>query len=249
MSTKATKSSRLVNQALSASKKDAAQAKLARETSRLAKDATDAATAAVCAAERASVASTGTGSKDATSVAKIAQDAREAAEQAIAYAQEAMRAESMDDLAGAVNAANLATRAAQRVALLATTASVLTGKAKAGFAAEPQVSEPATTARAKAADERRKTRQDIAEQVDRSARYLVTYDRRIIATFLRQEDAFLLESELADLDRANGTASGTCVVLDRVTGERLGGYMVTNGKMLVFLRDEEHAARFGGRRH
>ena len=39
MSTKATKSSRLVNQALSASKRDAAQAKLAHETSRLAKDA------------------------------------------------------------------------------------------------------------------------------------------------------------------------------------------------------------------
>ena len=107
----------------------------------------------------------------------------------------------------------------------------------------------AAAMRWKAADERRKTRQDIAEQVDRSARYLVTYDRRIIATFLRQEDAFLLESELADLDRERGDASGTCVVLDRVTGERLGGYMVTNGKMLVFLRDDERDERDGRRRH
>ena len=248
MSTKATKGSRTVTQALSKSKRDAAQVKLVSETNRLAKDATDAAIAAVCAAERASVASTGTGSKDLASVAKIAKEAREVAEQAVEYAKDAMRAESEGDVAGAVYAANLSTRAAQRVGLLSTTAAVLTGKVEAVLDAEAQEPKLTVGAHAKAADGRRK-RNDIAEQVDRSARYLVTYDRRIIATFLREEDAFLLESELAEIDSKNPAATGTCVVLDRVTGERLGGYMMTNGKMLAFVRDDEYDARYGKHRH
>ena len=87
----------------------------------------------------------------------------------------------------------------------------------------------------------------LAEAIDRTARYLVTYDGAIIATFAHEEDAFLLESELADLDRAHGTTSGKCEVLERKTGRRLGGYLLTSGKILVFLRDEKRQARFGRR--
>ena len=86
--------------------------------------------------------------------------------------------------------------------------------------------------------------QALTAAIDRSARFLVTYDEKIIATFAREEDAFLLEGELADLDRAHGVAAGSCEVLDR-KGRRLGGYMLTGGKMLVFLRDNEFNKHYG----
>ncbi|MDO4539154.1 MAG: hypothetical protein Q4B54_13400 [Coriobacteriales bacterium] len=80
--------------------------------------------------------------------------------------------------------------------------------------------------------------------IARSAHYLVTYDGAVIATFAREEDAFLLESELADLDRSHGTTSGKCEVIERKTGHRLGGYLITGGQMLLFLHDEEAEKRF-----
>lgn len=249
MSTKATMGSRAVAKALSKSNRATEEAKMASQTTRLAKDAINAAVAAVCAAERASVACGGEGSKDTVPVKTVAKDARLAAEEAVDRAKDAMKAESEGDAMGAAYFANLSARAAQRAGSLSSAISVLVGKAKA-LASEKEQGEPAITVAGpdREAEELARMSRELADKVDRSARYLVTYDRRIIATFLREEDAFLLESELADLDRKQASKTGTCVVLDRRTGKRLGGYMMTNGKMVVFVNDDEYEARYGKRR-
>ncbi len=249
MSTKATMGYRAVSKALSKSNRAAEDAKLASQTARLAKDAINAAVAAVCAAERASVASGSEGSKDTVPVKTVAKDARLAAEEAVERARDAMKAESEGDAMGAAYFANLSARAAQRAGSLSSAISVLVGKAKA-LASEKEQGEPAITVAVKseAAEMRERMKHELVEAVNRSVRYLVTYDRMVIATTLREEDAFLLESELAELDRERGTETGTCEILDRLTGHRLGGYMLSNGKMLVFVRDDEHEVRFGKRR-
>lgn len=249
MSTKAIKSNIAVSKALSKSNRASEEARLASRVARLAKDAAKAAVAAVCAAERANVAE-GKGVKDTTPVKKVANDARLATEEAVERAREAMKAESEGDPVGAAYYANLSARAAQRAASLSSAVSILVDKTKA-MESERKQSEPSVTVAAPNEEAERVARmeRELADQVDRSARYLVTYNRRIIATFLREEDAFLLEAELADIDRKGEATTGTCVVLDRKTGDRLGGYMITNGKMLVFVRDDDYEARYGKRRH
>ena len=89
---------------------------------------------------------------------------------------------------------------------------------------------------------------EIAEAIARSARYFVTRNGRIVAAFSNEEDAFLFESELADLDRARGAKSGWCEVFDRRTGHRLGGYLMTPDRMVVFERDEKHERRYSSSR-
>ena len=250
MSKKAIKSNITVSKALSKSSRASEEARLSSQVARLAKDAAKAAVAAACAAERANAAEGGRGVKDTTPVKKVANDARLATEEAVERAREAMKAESEGDSVGAAYYANLSARAAQRAASLSSAVSILVDKTKA-MESERKQSEPSVTVAApnEAAERAARMERELADQVNRSARYLVTYDRRIIATFLREEDAFLLESELADIDRKGEATTGTCVVLDRKTGDRLGGYMMTNSKMLVFVRDDDHEARYGKPRH
>lgn len=246
MSKKATMGSRTVSKALSESNRAVEDARLSSQAAKLAKDAVNAAIAASCAAERANATQDGRSVKDTTSVKKVAKDVRTAAEEAVEWAKDAMRAESEGDAVGAAHFANLSARAAQRAASLSSAASVLVGRAKAMASDkaldEPTVTVPSTNRKTK---ELARLSQELSGEVDRSARYLVTYDRRIIATFLREEDAFLLEAELADLDRERAAKTGTCLVLDRKTGNHLGGYMMSNGKMLVFVRDDKYDARYG----
>lgn len=250
MSTKATMGSRAVSKALSKSSRAAEDAKLSSQATRLVQDAINAAVAASCAAERANATQDSRRVKDTTSVKKVARDVRRATEEAVEWAKDAMRAESEGDAVGAAHFANLSAHAAQRAASLSSADSILVGKAKA-MASDKALEEPAVTVpdlNGKA-ERLASLSQELSGEVDRSARYLVTYDHRIIATFLREEDAFLLEAELADLDRGRAAKTGTCLVLDRRTGDRLGGYMMSNGKMLVFVRDDKYEARYGRHRH
>ena len=241
--------SRAVSKALSKSKRAADDARLSSQSARLAKDAADVAVAAACAAERANAAQGGQGLKDATSVKRVARDVRLAAEDAVEWAKDAMRAEGEGDAVGAAYFANLSARAAQRAASLSSAVSVLVGRAKAmASGKEPGVPTVTIPGQSKRATELARANQELCDKVNQSARYLVTYDRRILASFLREEDAFLFEAELAELDQKQLAKSGTCVVVDRMSGKRLGGYMMTNGKMLVFVQDDECDARYGRHR-
>jgi hypothetical protein len=247
MSVKATKSSRAAAKALVGSNRAAEESRQAAEASKLAKDAVRAAVAATCAAERAG-ASEGSGDSDGlASMRKVVKGVRSAAEEAVEHAKDAMRAESEGDVVGAAWSARLSVRAARRASSLAASASVINGRSKELVSGrDPQ--EPAITVRERHPEPARRSEGDVlSAAIERAARYLVTYDGAIVAAFAREEDAFLLESELADLDRAHGTAQGKCEVLARKSGQRLGGYLITGGKILVFLRDEERGKRFGKR--
>lgn len=247
MSKKATTTSRSVTKALTSHNRTAVDAKLASESSRLAKDAVKAAVAAACAVERANV-EQGLGGKGLTPLKGVAKDVRAAAEEAVDLARDAIEAADGGDVAGAALAADRSARAAQCAGSLSAAASVLAETART-LAADAQPEQPAVTARGERGETPREVRErELAALIVRSASYLVTYDRKIIATFAREEDAFLLESELAELDCERGVASAMCEVLDRRTGHRLGGYMLTSGRIHVFLRDEDHEARFGKRR-
>ena len=246
MSMKATKSSRIAAKALAGSNRVAAEARQAADATRLAKDAIKAAIAASCAAERAQLTEGNDKSDNATSMQKVSRGVRSAAEEAVEHARDAMRAESERDVVGAVCSANLSIRAARHASSLAAAASVISGKTKE-LASEREAAQPRITVdENRPKPSRNRPCDPLAVAIERAARYLVTYDGTIIATFAREEDAFLLESELADLDRAHGTTNGRCEVLERRTGRRLGGYLLTGGKMLVFLRNEKAEAR--GRR-
>lgn len=238
MSKKATSNARSVSKALS---KSASEARLLSEAKRLPQDAVKAAVAAACAAMRAD------GTKDTTPVRGVAKDARAAAEEAVAHAREAIEAADQDDPVGAALAANRATVAAQRTASLSAAVSVIVGTSQAEAAGKAPGA-PSDTPKRREESPREARERELAALIDRSASYLVTYDHRVIATFAREEDAFLLESELAELDCERGVASAMCEVLDRRTGHRLGGYMLTSGRIHVFLRDEDHEARFDKRR-
>lgn len=248
MSKKATMGSRAVTKALAKSDRAAKDAKLASDASRLARDAVNAAIAAACAAERASVAADGGRAKDTTSVKNVVRDAREAAEAAVELAKGAIKAEDERDAIGAIHSANLSARAAQRAGSLAAAASVLAGRARE-MASGREASEPAITVEEERGESpAERVRRDLAAAIEQSAHFLVTYDSRIVATFAYEEDAFLLESELADMDRERGAESGKCEVLDRRTGHRLGGYLITGGRMLVCVRDDDYEVRYGKRR-
>lgn len=244
MSTKATMGSRAVSKALAKSDKAAKEARMAADASRLARDAVNAAVAAACAAERASIAADGGKAADSTSVSKVVRDVRAAAEEAVERAKDAIKAEDERDAIGAICAANLSARAAQRAGSLASAASVLSGKDRE-MALGRESGEPSITVGERVESLQERMRRELTDAIYQSAHYLVTYDSRILATFAREEDAFLLEGELADMDRRNGAEAGKCEVLDRMTGYRLGGYLITGGKMLVFVRDDEYEARYG----
>lgn len=240
MSTKAIKSSRIVAKALASSNRIAEEARQAANASRLAKDAVNAAIAATCAAERTSLAENGCKTSDATDMRKVTKGVRLAAEEAVEHAKDAMRAEDEHDVVAAAFSANLSVQAARRAGSLAAAASVISGKARE-TAFEPRI----TVGEERTDDSRKRSGDALSLSIERMARYLVTYDGAIIAVFAREEDAFLLESELADLDRVHGVATGRCEVLERKTGRRLGGYLFTGGKMLVFLRDDRSEKRYG----
>ena len=214
MSKKATMSSRAVSKALAQSNKAAEEAKLASQAARLAKDAINAAVAASCAAERASLERGANGAKDTTSVKEVAKEVRAAAEEAVERAKEAMKAESAGDATGATYAANLSARAAQRAASLSSAISILVNMAKELASGKKQADPEVTVAEPReGVDKQASLNKALVDAIDRSARFLVTYNGKIIATFLREEDAFLLESELADLDTTRGAATGTCAVM------------------------------------
>lgn len=93
--------------------------------------------------------------------------------------------------------------------------------------------------------ERSPQEQLLDSAIDASARFLVTHDGRLLATFVSEDDALLFEGELADIDRARGVKSALCEVRDR-KGRRLGGYVITAGRLCAFLRDTHFNQRFGG---
>lgn len=244
MSTKATKASRTVAKVLAGSNRAAEEARQASDATRLARDATNAAIAAACAAKRAGLTEGGRTGGD-TGMRKVAKGVRAAAEEAVKHAKDAMRAEDAGDVVSATWSANLSLQAARRAGSLAAAASVISGTARE-MASDREASEPSITVSERHAEPSRGRQGDaLSSAVERAARYLVTYDGAIIAAFAREEDAFLLEGELADLDRAHGTASGKCEVLERRTGHRLGGYLLAGGKMLVFLHDDRDEKRYG----
>lgn len=70
-----------------------------------------------------------------------------------------------------------------------------------------------------------------------SARFLVVHDGRLVATFVNEDDALLFEGELAELDLVHGVESARCEVRD-TRGHRLGGYLITAGKLCAFVRRE-----------
>ncbi|MDO4538287.1 MAG: hypothetical protein Q4B54_09015 [Coriobacteriales bacterium] len=250
MSKKATKTSRAAAKALAVSRRSAELSRQATEATRLAKDAINAAIAAACTADRARGADKSADAANARlqNMRGLIQDVRSAAEDAVERAKDAMRAESTGDLVGAVHSAKLSLDSARRANSLAAAISVKDGASKAQAsgrdAAEPKLTEAKVrkpTGPGREADA-------LACAIERAACYLVTFDGAIIASFMREEDAFLFESELADLNRAHGVTSGKCEVIDRKSGHRLGGYMLSAGQLLVFLRDDEAAGKFGKRR-
>ena len=70
----------------------------------------------------------------------------------------------------------------------------------------------------------------LAAAIERSARFRLLYDGRVIATFARRADAQLFADELDDLDRAHGRATASCVVAD-ADGRRLDGYRIEGGEL------------------
>lgn len=89
---------------------------------------------------------------------------------------------------------------------------------------------------------RRKSAKEIAEEaflaeLGRAARYLVVRNGYIVAAFADEDDALMFEAEMADVDRSrpNEADGTTCEVLDR-RGRRLGGYWISGGKVMAYLR-------------
>ena len=85
---------------------------------------------------------------------------------------------------------------------------------------------------------------DLSAAIERSARYLLIYDSRIVATFAEEEDAFLMESELGDLDLDHGKASARCEVIETASGKRMGGYLIGGGVMYQLNRDKDYNKRY-----
>ena len=248
MSTKATASSRTAAKVLAEHKRAAQAARTAAHIAKLSADATKAAIAAACAAERVRHSDgSGTGST-VTDMVEIERRVHAATDAAIKHASDAMRAESTGDVVSAVCFANLAARAARQAASLATVSSVIGGMSKE-MRSGKETAVPEPSPRDTQSPQPATTRRDtLISAIDTCARYLITYDGKIISAFEREEDAFLFESELAELDQAHGVMSATCEVIERKTGKRLGGYFIAGGKLVVFVRDENQRRFGGGRR-
>ena len=246
MSKKATSISRTTNKALAAAAKES---KLAGDASRLAEDAVKAAIFAQCASVRAGQAAQGRASDNLAALNRIARDARKASEAAVEYARAASLREDGRDYAGAVCAAQDSVRAAGRAGSLAAEAAVLVG-AKRELSSDTPAPEPSIRATEERKTSARRKREDgLKAAIERSMRFLVIYDGSVIATFANEEDAFLLESELADLDISHGKNSARCEVLEYGSRKRLGGYLIAGGKMVVLLEDKDFEERFATGRH
>ena len=162
--------------------------------------------------------------------------------------------QAAQDAAAASQRATRAANVVRRAAALATEA--LRGARDAqqaadeARAAERVASDAAKAARSAAAGAARAVRslddEVLSTAIDRSAHYVVTYNGQLVATFLNEDDALLFESELADLDRAHGVTTANCEVLVRRSGHRVGGFMVTAGRLFAFLRDEAGERKAGG---
>ena len=72
--------------------------------------------------------------------------------------------------------------------------------------------------------------------------YRVVKDGQLLATFVNADDALLFEGELAEIDKARGVTSARCEVTD-ARGRRVGGYLITAGRMLAMVGDSTLAAR------
>ena len=179
-----------------------------------------------------------------TSEIARAQSEAERAERAAADAARAAEAaRAAADAAFAAGTAQAAAKCADAALSSARSARDARAKAKSARATAAVASRMAAQRSGNAAvpsDEDR-----LAVAVERSARYLVTHNGRLLASFAEADDALLFEAELADLDRSHGVSSALCEVRDR-RGSRLGGYLVSAGKLLTFLRDEQFERRFGG---
>ena len=243
MSTNAIKSFRIASKAYSTSTKED---RLAHDASRAAEDAIKCAAAARAASVRAGSAR---GENGAAALAKCVKGARAAAERAQVHAREAIRLGDERDVAGAAFAARDAVRAAEDAGVYAASAAVLIG-AKKELASDKETELPAGLAAKKSkAQERAERERNLTAAIERSMRYLVTYGGEIISGFANEEDAFLFEGELADLDVAHGTECAKCEVIERATGERLGGYLLAGGALVVLLKDDEYERRFRVGRH
>lgn len=248
MSNKATNISRVAEKAMASTRRAAEEARAASRALKLAKDSVEAAVAAAQAVERAGT-TADAGIEQFSSAQKVALKVAEQAQEAVEWAADAMRAEDEGDVPGAVRAANNASRAAQSAASLWAAAATLAGKSQKEGLDDGLGGLATAVERHRHQTEREQMVQLLKDAIDGSARYLLIRDGRIVATFSDEDDAFLLESELADLDRARGVTSGRCEVIDRRSGHRLGGYLMAGDKALTFLRDERHEARFGRDRH
>ena len=148
--------------------------------------------------------------------------------------------QAAQDAAAASQRATRAANVVRRAAALATEA--LRGARDAQQAADEARAAAAGAARAvRSLDD-----EVLSTAIDRSAHYVVTYNGQLVATFLNEDDALLFESELADLDRAHGVTTAKCEVLVRRSGHRVGGFMVTAGRLFAFLRDEAGERKAGG---
>ena len=246
MSTKATASSRKAARAITGHKRDERVARAAADAAKLAKDAEKAAIAAACAAERVRISNGNTTNSSVTDIFEIQDRVRSATKQAIKYATNAIQSESVGGDVNVICFANQAATYARKAAALATVAAVIAGMKKEMISNnEPTVPEISENDR-HAARTPTKQHDTLAAAINHSSRYLVTYDGKIIATFEREEDAFLFESELADLDQAHEVSTANCEVVERRTGKRLGGYLLSAGKLIVFLRDSDR--KRGGRK-
>lgn len=244
MSKKATSINRMAASATTgARRRDDVQRAVSRARG-IARGAHDAAVVASCAANRA-----GASMSAAANAFALAREVEAAADEAVETARRAITAADRGDAVGAAVEANLSARAAQRAASLSAAASIVVGKERASLSGEAALDRTAADIRRRVDVSAREAEQRaLSEAIDHSARYLVTYDGRVMASFALEEDALLFESERADLDLVHGVESGRCEVVDRRTGHRLGGYLLTGGKMLSFLRDEDRERRFGKRR-
>ena len=96
-------------------------------------------------------------------------------------------------------------------------------------------------------EEREAKERALSELIDSTARYVVFYDGRIVATFASADDALLYEGELADLDRDHGVRCVECKVFDR-KGKLIGGYAIMAGMMVNTLEDKDWGRKYSTKR-
>ena len=196
MSKKATSINRAATKALSRSNMKAELARLMSRANSLAKDAVAAAAAAISASERCRQ-ERGGAAKDVSVAREIVLRAEEAMNLAVEKAHEAVVAEGEGDVVGATVSADAAMSAAQQAAAFSAAVSVMSSKSVATIPDADEEKPTARSRRERAVSQRELAERELSRAIDRSARYLVTYDGRVIATFEREDDAMLFEAVLA----------------------------------------------------